>query len=417
MSSLDQRPGHPSETFPGIYRGVIEDLEDPELRKRYRVRVVNVHPAAVETPHLPWAELGGGFGGQTFGDIPAYEVGDEVWVMFEAGNRRFPVVIGGILNFSGGLTPLPPEQTGNDYPETQKRWIRVDRAGNKIEMSPLDEELWVRIVTPDGSFVKVSAADGSITLSAEGRVRLVAPNVQIQATEELNIETPKLIADVSDECTIRGGDTVNIRGASVVNIGEYTPPDATGLGAIPETTDLVSIKAVNMVKIESADLIDVDSGGELQVSSVGKITVHGDADMDLTLDGNLLLDVEGNVNADIEGTLTIDAAQKILIEGQTDIEVNAQANFLITNAGSTFDINAQAALNLHAGADMSIDADATLTIDAAAALDITCSASMSLTAQAQLTLDAPIITISASSILDMSGASTAVLDGGVVLIG
>jgi hypothetical protein len=417
MRGLDTRPGHPDELFPGVYRGIIEDLEDPELRKRYRVRVVNVHPAAVETQHLPWSELAGGFGGQTFGDIPAYENGDEVWVMFEAGNRRFPVIIGGILNYSGGLTPIPPEQTGADYPETQKRWIRVDRAGNKIEMSPLDEELWVRLVTPDGSQVSVSAADGSILLEAEGRVRISAPSVQIQATEEMNVQTPKLVADVADECTIRGGDVVNVRGATVVNIGEYTPPDATGLGSIPETTDLVSIKAVNTVKIESADLIDVDSGGELQVDSVGKITVHGDVDMDLTLDGNLLLDVEGNVDADIEGTLTVNAADKILVDGQADIEINAAVDFLITNAGSTFDINAQTAFNLHAGADMSIDADATLTIDANAALDITCSASMSLTANAQLTLDAPLITISASSILDMSGSSTTMIDGGVILIG
>lgn len=414
---IDLRPGRPSELFPGIYRGVVEDVEDPELRKRYRVRVVNVHPAGVETQHLPWAEMGGGFGGQTFGDVPAYELDDEVWVMFEAGNRRFPVIMGGIFNFAGGLTPIPPEQTGSDYAETQRRWIRVDRAGNKIEMSPLDEELWIRLVTPDGSFVQVSAADGSVQISGDGRVQLTAPNVQIRATEEMNVVTPKLIADVADECTIRGGDVVNIKGANVINVGKYTPPDATGLGAIPEETLVINIEAVDLIKIQSADVIDIDAGGILTVDVVDKISVTGGADLDMVIEGNVLLDVEGNVDADIEGTLTVNAAEKILIDGQADIEVNAEANFLLTNSGTVFEINAETQFNLHAGATMAIDADANLTIDAAANLDITCSASMSLTAQAQLTLDAPLITITASSLLDLSGSSLAQLDGGLILVG
>lgn len=414
----DLRPGRPDELFPGAYRGVVEDVEDPELRKRYRVRVVNVHPAAVESQHLPWAELVP-FGGQAFGDIPAYELDDEVWVMFEGGNRRFPIIIGGVLNFSGGLTPVPPEQTGDDYPETQKRWIRVDRAGNKIEMSPLDEELWVRLITPDGSEVRVSAADGTILLSAEGRIQLEAPNVQIVASGEMNVSTPKLIADVADECTIRGSDIVNIRGTNVVNIGEYLPPDASGgvLPVIPETTDLVSIKAVKTVKIESADVIDVDAGGAMTVDVVGKISVTGSADLDMVIAGNVLLDVEGNVDADIEGTLTVNAAQNIQIDGQANITVKAAVDFFLEADGSTFDIDAASVFNLHAGAAMSIDTDATLTIDAAANLDITCSASLSLTANAQLTIDAPIITITATSLLDMSGNSTTMLDGGVILIG
>ena len=413
---MDTRPGHPTELFPGIYRGIIEDLADPELRKRYRVRVVNVHPAAVETAHLPWSELAGGFGGQTFGDIPAYENGDEVWVMFEAGNRRFPVIIGGILNYSGGLTPIPPEQTGSDYPETQKRWIRVDRAGNKIEMSPLDEELWVRLITPDGSFVQVSAADGSVLLSGEGRVQITAPNVQIQATEEMNIETPKLIADVSDECTIRGGDVVNIKGANVINVGKYTPPD-TAIPSLPEESLVVNIEAADLIKIESGDVIDIDAAGVMTVDVVDKITITGGADLDMVVAGNVLLDVEGTVEADIEGTLTINAAEKIQIDGQADIEVNAAADFTITNAGTSFEINAATNFDLNAGANMNIAADAMLAISSVGTLDISCDSSLTISAGVAIELEAPVITLSATSILDMSGSSVSMLDGGIILVG
>ena len=418
MKLPDPRPGRPSETFPGLYRGVVEDVVDPELRKRYRVRVVNIHPPAVEKEHLPWAEMGGGFGGSTFGDVPAYELDDEVWVMFEGGNRRYPVIMGGIFNFAGGIPPVPPEQSGDE--ETAMRWIRVDRKGNKIEMSPLDDELWVRLVTPDGSEVRVSAADGSILLNAEGRVQLEAPNVQIVATEEMNVATPKLIADVTDECTIRGSDIVNIRGANEINVGEYTPPDTTGTGlVVPETSVTINIKATDLIKIEASGgtgLIDIDCDGDMTADVQGNLTGFVNLDATLTVDGNVLLDVEGNVDADIEGTTTINSAQKITIDGQTDIEVNAQSTFLVT-AGSTFDIQATTAITIDGQTTIDVTAGANMTIDAAANLDISCSAAMSLQASATLSLDAPVIQISASSLLDMDGGSTSILGGGVVLIG
>lgn len=414
MSSL-ANPGMLADPIFGVHRGVIEDVSDPEQRKRYRVRVVNVHPPAVDKDHLPWAELAGGFGGSTFGDIPAYELDDEVWIAFEGGNRRFPVIMGGILNFAGGVPPIPPEQTGDE--EVAQRWIRVDRKGNKIEMSPLDDELWIRLVTPDGSEVRVSAADGSILLSAEGRVRLVAPNVQIEATEEMNVATPRLIADVTDECTIRGGDIVNIRGATEINIGEYLPPDTTGLGIpVPETSTTVNVKAVDLVKIESADLIDIDAGGDLTCDVQGNITVYGAANATVTIDGDVLLDVEGNVEADIEGTTTINSAGKIQVDCQAEIEVNAETSFLVT-AGSTFDIQATTALTIDGQTTIDVTAGASMTIEAQASLDITATGPLSLESSAQLSLDAPVIQISASALLDLDGGGSSLLGGGVILIG
>jgi hypothetical protein len=415
MRTPSVTPGDPREKFPGLYRGVVEDVADPQTRKRYRVRVVNVHPPQVETQHLPWAELAVGFGGSGFGDVPAYEPDDEVWVMFEGGNRRFPVIVGGILNYAGGIPPLPPEQTGADYEETQRRWTRIDRAGNKIEMSPVEEELWVRLSTPDGSEVRVSAADGSVQCIASGRVILHAPNVQIIAAEEINAETARLIADVSEEAIVRGSDKVSIRGANEINIGEYTPPDTTGLGATPETSLVVNIKAVDLVKIESAGSIDIAAADGIQIAAGSDIVVTGQVNSSFAVQGNALLDVEGDVEVDTEGTLTVNAAQKILIESQSDIEVNAQANILVTS-GANFDIDCGVNFSLHAGAAMAIDADATLTIESAANLEVTCSAALTIQADAALTLEAPIITIHATSLLDMSGDSTALLDGGVVLI-
>lgn len=405
--------GHDSEVYGGTYRGLVEITADPEQRKRYRVRVTNIHPPEVEADHLPWAELGGIFGGGGFGDIPAFEVGDWVWVMFEGGDRRFPVIMGSVLNFDGGLPPLPAEQTAA-YERTSKRWTRIDRAGNKIEMSPLEDELWVSIDTPDGSRIRVSAKDGTIELQASGRVMVVAPSVQIVDADSVVATTRILTADVLETATLRCQGTTNIRAADELNIGKYAVP-----GSIPpqdETTLVINIEAADEIKIESGALIDIDAAGEIQIDGQSKITVksasdfriESDAALEIVVQGDVTLDVEGaltatvqgNASLDIEGETTIDSALKITIECGAAIEVNAASQFTLT-----------------AGAAFSIEGDTTLRIEAGANLDISCGAILKLDATSQIELTAPIIKLTADSLAEMTSGGQARVDGAVVFIG
>lgn len=408
-------PYDPGERFPGLYRGSIEVVNDPEQRKRYRVRVGNIHPQEVETDHLPWAELGATFGGGNFGDLPAFKIGDPVWVMFEAGDRRLPVIMGGILNFEGGIPPLPSEQTG-DYERTTQRWVRVDRVGNKIEMSPLDEEQWIKLETPDGSYVRVSARDGGIVLNAEGRVVIQCQAADVTAEESITAVTKQLVADVEDEATLRVRGTVNIRAEDEINIGEYQPPTTGATPPLPETTPTINIKAASVVKVESADLIDVDATGEIQVDSASKITVksvndmrlESDAKLDIVVEGDATLDIEGKLTAtvqgdallDVEGTTTIESAQKIEVNGSADIEVNATSTFTVT-----------------AGSNFSIDGNANIAVDATGNMDLTAGGLMTLSSNSRIELSAPVVTIDAQSLAELLGGSTVRVDGGVILIG
>ncbi len=136
------------DSYPGIYRASVVDVNDPEKRKRYRVRVDAIHPQEVEIEACPWAEFSL-FGGKFFGDLPAFLRDDKVWVMFEQGDRRFPVIMGGILTEKAGVPDAPTEIT-SDYPVTQERWVRYDRAGNIVVMSPLPEERYILIRTGGG---------------------------------------------------------------------------------------------------------------------------------------------------------------------------------------------------------------------------------------------------------------------------
>lgn len=86
-----------SREFPSLYRGVVEDNQDPENLGRCKIRVPSVHGALTyPIDMLPWARpivlspLNEKRGSANLPDI-----GDIVWVLFEGSDRDAPVYLGG----------------------------------------------------------------------------------------------------------------------------------------------------------------------------------------------------------------------------------------------------------------------------------------------------------------------------------
>ena len=93
----------PQTEFYGIYRGTVEDVDDPEYRGRVRCRIEGVHDfesGKLPTDILPWAESGmssGGASNQGDFNVPYHadiQDGDTVWIMFNRGNPDMPVYVG-----------------------------------------------------------------------------------------------------------------------------------------------------------------------------------------------------------------------------------------------------------------------------------------------------------------------------------
>lgn len=401
------------EIYPGAYRGVVENNADPEKRKRYQVRVFALHPEGVPVEALPWAESSL-FAGKMFGDLPSFEKGDPVFVMFEGGNRRFPVLIGGMLTASAGI-PDAPSEIRADYNETQSKWLRVDRVGNKIEMSPLPEERWLLLQSGD-AVIRLRMNSGSIELVSNTSVAVTAPQVSVEASEQVTVATKNLIAQVDDVATIRSAGTVNVTAADAVNIGRYEDPLLGPLN--PKTTDVVDVRANQNVKIESGGTLDVDatnnatidSQANVEINAQTEIKIHGVSKTTVTSDGDLIVQADGKVTVDGTGDVEVKSAQKVLVNAATTVEIKG-------SQGVT--INAQAgdiAIKADAG-NVAIEALGNLTVKASSAQTIESTGPLTLKSTSQVKIEAPIVEIAATVTAKLDGGSLAEIKGGLVNIG
>lgn len=107
--------------FPGIYRALIVETNDPLRKGRLRVRIPELHNADLKAQDLPWADSAFPVGGKGNGWWSNFCIGDYVWVQFEKGHPYGPVWIGAAtptrrkfypLEAVHGKTPLAVNDQG-----------------------------------------------------------------------------------------------------------------------------------------------------------------------------------------------------------------------------------------------------------------------------------------------------------------
>ncbi len=256
-----------------IYRGTVVDINDPEARSRYRVHVHSVHlPSLTRADlfatlqeqdrnvaaqqvvlveqgdearavaadvqqaftHLPWAEVVSAVGGKLFGDIGPYDVGDLVWVMFENGDVELPCIVGGWLSESYGMHDLSPDLV-LDAGSKSRRWQRVDRAGNTVQLSEDPDEMWVRLSSGDVSLTLCQTSGSMWVRAPTGVFGVEAALVSVKAVQTLvtgrDIILQALAVEVSPGEEDAGAPTalmamysgwaVEVHGDAYVFLGQY----------------------------------------------------------------------------------------------------------------------------------------------------------------------------------------------------
>lgn len=331
MTSVSHNPpGLPaSETYHGTFRAIVEGVADPEARGRYRVRIRALHEDTTPVEHLPWAEVCG-YGGRGFGDEPHYEVGDRVWVQLEGGMPHLPVIMGGWLSNRHGIHDLNPEQT-TDYEEDRRRWHRMDRVSNLIEMSEKDDELHIRLKSGNAQLV-VSQVDDSIRVDCAGSVRINAEQVNVTARQAVTVADDIVHAAKGTDAegaadgqnNMYANDTARMVAGRRVDIGQYE--DDTPEHAPHQSEEVVVQPKHAQIGVKETGnrkrtfTVDIEGHTHVNIKSNHDVTVGAPR---TRIEGYEYLELEGNwVSVVANKKLTLRAPQ-IVIEAAKRLEMAA----------------------------------------------------------------------------------------------
>ncbi|NET16665.1 MAG: phage tail protein, partial [Okeania sp. SIO1H6] len=186
LTDNEQREAIASRIY-GVVVGVVTNNEDPEGLGRVKVKF----PWLSDEDESDWARIAAPMAGNERGIYFLPEVDEEVLVVFEHGDVRFPYIIGFLWN--GQDKPPASNEDGNNN-------IRVikSRSGHVIRLNDKEGKETIEIVdkTEKNSIVFDTAtntiaitSDGDITLSAaQGNIKLEAQNIEIKSAAETKIK-------------------------------------------------------------------------------------------------------------------------------------------------------------------------------------------------------------------------------------
>jgi uncharacterized protein involved in type VI secretion and phage assembly len=131
----------------GAVVGVVSNLDDPDSLGRVKVRF----PWLKEDDESRWARVVSFMAGPSRGAVFRPEVGDEVLVLFEHGDMRFPYVIGALWNGKDHL----PQEHGSDA-SNDVRLVKT-RSGHTLVFDDTSGSEKITITDKGGSVIELSA--------------------------------------------------------------------------------------------------------------------------------------------------------------------------------------------------------------------------------------------------------------------
>lgn len=191
----------------GVVIGIVTNNKDPDNLGRVKVRF----PWLSDSDESTWARVAAPMAGKDRGLYFLPEVDDEVLVVFEHGDMRFPYVLGALWNGKD----KPPAK--NDDGKNDVRLIK-SRSGHVIRLTDEANQEKIEIVDKSGNnkLVFDTAAntisittDKDLKLSAaRGQITLAAQTIVIEAQSKLEVKS-------SGTADVQAGGAMKIKGAVI----------------------------------------------------------------------------------------------------------------------------------------------------------------------------------------------------------
>lgn len=177
----------------GVAVAIVRDNKDGASQGRVKVS----YPWHSSPEESYWARVVTPMAGKNRGIYFLPEVDDEVLVVFDRGDVRFPYVVGSLWNGQDGA----PET--NSDGKNDVRVVR-SRKGHKIMFDDGDQgrlqlelndgkkitidDSGMRVDDTKGNSIEINSQQGSITIQATTKVEIRAAQISIQATGTMDIQ-------------------------------------------------------------------------------------------------------------------------------------------------------------------------------------------------------------------------------------
>jgi len=170
----------------GKYRGIVVSVDDPEKMGRITAQV----PEILQEETSPWALPAAPFAGASHGLVLIPEVGDGVWIEFEAGDPSRPIWTGGW--WASGELPDPGG--------TQAR-VLVTSKGHKLVLDDQNKE--IDLLHSGGAELKMTDDDITLTIG-QSEFKMTKDQISLKnGTTEITI--------TSSDMTLKGGPTAQVK--------------------------------------------------------------------------------------------------------------------------------------------------------------------------------------------------------------
>ena len=150
-------PASPGGPWYGVYPAVVADLADPDGQGRVKVRLPWA-PDASGAQYEAWARLATLMAGNNRGTWFVPDSGDEVLVAFQAGDPRYPFVVGALWNGQDA----PPESM-DSAGRNESKVIR-SRNGVRVLLEDKDGQERFLVETPGGQRITLKDGPGQVTI-------------------------------------------------------------------------------------------------------------------------------------------------------------------------------------------------------------------------------------------------------------
>lgn len=171
----------------GCYPALVSDVKDPDKQGRVKLTLPWSADAGGDR-YEAWARLATLMGGNNRGSWFIPDVGDEVLVMFEAGDVRRPYVIGALWNGSDS-PPASMDGSGSNF----KKVIR-SRNGVQITLDDQDGQESFIVETPGGQKMTLKDGPGSVEIvdSNGNSIKLESAGITLTASAKVTVNASQV---------------------------------------------------------------------------------------------------------------------------------------------------------------------------------------------------------------------------------